>query len=259
MKTFWISLLIFLVCANAMTAIILFEPIGMFDFRPAFCCLFLGGVMLLSGFTAVVCRLFVDPTVPRMPGVLRYPVGYLAGLGFLSVLVLVMCFFHMFDQDSILHLPFWGYVILLALLYPICGYFIGRKLHGRWYDLLWGVIITAILCGICGSLIHQLDMEYAQKSVYFIENYSYRSYTQDLLYQDHGEFLWHINLPACVLMKQYEYAYIYTQQGGFHDIPRDLMAYLVCACPPILFSLGWAIAGIREKFTSKSTKERNET
>lgn len=258
MKTFWISLLIFLVCGNALTATVLFDlgGVGMFDFRPALKCFFYGGMMLLSGFTAVGCRLFVEPTIPRIPDALRYSVGYLTGLGFLSVLVLVMCFFRMFDRDSILHLPFWGYVILLALLYPICGYFIGRKLHGQWHDLLWGVIITVILCGICQSLIHQVDMEYAQMSVYFIENFSYRSYTQKLLYQDPGKILWYINLPACVLMKQYEYAYIYTQKGGFHDIPRDLMAYLVCACPPILFSLGWGIAVIREKFSKKSEKRR---
>ena len=260
MKTFWISLLMFLVCGNAMTAIILFEhPVGIFDFRPAFNCLIFGGLMLLSGVTAVVCRLFVKPTVPRIPDALRYSVGYLAGLGFLSVLVLVMCFFRMFDRDSLLHLPFWGYVILLALLYPICGYFIGRKLHGQWHDLLWGVIITIILCGICQSLIHQVDAEFAQQGAYYIENYRARSYTRALLNKESGKLLWHINLPACVLMEQYEYAYIYTQQNGFHDIPRDVMAYLVCACPPMLFSVGWMIAVIRGKFTKKSEKGESET
>lgn len=249
----------FLVCGNALTATILFDlgGGGFFDFRPALYCFFFGSIMLLSGFTAVGCRLFVEPTIPRIPDALRYSVGYLVCLGFVSVLVLVMCFFHIFDRDSILHLPFGGYVILLALLYPICGYFIGRKLHGQWYDLLWGVIITVILCGICQSLIHQADMEYAQRGAQYIENYRARSYTRELLYQDPGKILWYINLPACVLMKQYEYAYIYTQKGGFHDIPRDLMAYLVCACPPMLFSLGWSIAVIREKFSKKSEKGKD--
>ena len=73
LKAFWISLMSFLVCGNALTATILFDlgGGGFFDFRPALYCFFFGSIMLLSGFTAVGCRLFVDPTIPRIPDALR--------------------------------------------------------------------------------------------------------------------------------------------------------------------------------------------
>ena len=40
------------------------------------------------------------------------------------------------------------------------------------------------------------------------------------------------------LPDNYEYAY-YENLGGAHRIPRDVITYLVCLCPTILFSTGW--------------------
>lgn len=63
-------------------------------------------------------------------------------------------------------------------------------------------------------------------------------YTEKLMDSPIGAWLGRLNLPASVLMGNYDYAY-YENLGGVHHFPREAMMYAVCLLPPMLFLLGW--------------------
>ena len=63
-------------------------------------------------------------------------------------------------------------------------------------------------------------------------------YTANLMDSSIGAFLGRLNLPASVLMGNYDYAY-YDNLGGVHHFPREAMMYAVCLLPPLLFFCGW--------------------
>lgn len=247
MKSFWVSISIFFLSVNTLAAVLYagVEPLddgsGFISLSPLVDCVFWGFFILLSGAVALVCWRMSKPTVPMIPGALRFPAAYLVSLAMLSLTVLLMGVLQLLDQYSdFVHLPFWGYVLFLVITYPVFGYITGRKLKGRWADLLWGVLIAVILYGIGAELIRQVntqDMILLNDQMAASSHYS-SGYTSRLMRRTLGGVLGRINLPACVLMDHYEYAY-YPNLGNVHRIPRDVMTYLVCLCPPILFSIGW--------------------
>lgn len=100
-----------------------------------------------------------------------------------------------------------------------------------------GVLITVLLCGIGAELIRQVNAQEAYWQSQIAEGSFIQGYTGALMRKPLGSILGRINLPACVLMDNYEYAY-YENLGGVYKIPRDVMTYLVCLCPPALFSGG---------------------
>ena len=245
MKGFWESILIFFASINSLAAVLyagveaLDDGSGFISLSPFVDCIFWGAIILFSGIVALVCWKKFKPSFPIIPGVLRYPAAYLATLAILSLMVLLMGVLQMLYQYSdFIHLPFWGYVLFLVIAYPVFGYMTGRKLKGRWADLLWGVLIAAVLCGIGAALIHQVNAQDAPWQAQIAEGSFITGYTSRLMDRPLGGVLGRINLPGCVLMGNYEYAY-YENLGGVHSIPRDVMTYLVCLCPPILFSVGW--------------------
>lgn len=253
MKRFWLALVIFFVSVNTLTAVLyagveaLDDGSGFISLSPLVDCIFWSPFILISGIIALVCLKKFRPSIPTVPGALRYPAGYLAALAVLSLVVLLMGILQLLDKYSaFLHLPFWGYVLFLIVAYPICGYMTGHKLNGRWIDLLWGALFVVILCGLCNVLIRQInEIDVYYQAQVAPGKYS-TGYTSRLMRKELGGILGRINLPACVLMDNYEYAY-YENLGGVHSIPRDVMAYLVCACPPILFSFGWIVALFQRK------------
>ena len=245
MKSFWTSILIFFLSVNSLAAVLyagveaLDDGSGFISFSPLVDCIFWGFFILISGIVALACWRIFSPSIPTIPGVLRYPAAYLATLAALSLMVLFMGVLQLLDKYSdFVHLPFWGYVLFLVIAYPVFGYITGQKLKGRWVDLLWGVLIVVILCGIGTELIRQVNAQDALWQVQIAEGSYIPGYTSRLMGKPLGGILGRINLPACVLMNNYEYAY-YKNLGGVHSIPRDVMTYLVCLCPPILFSAGW--------------------
>lgn len=246
MKSFWTSILVFFISVNTLAAVLyagveaLDDGSGFISLSPFVDCIFWGAFILVSGIVALVCWRIHRPPIPTIPGALRFPAAYLATLAVLSFMVLLMGVLQLlYLYSDFVHLPFWGYVLFLVISYPVFGYMTGRKLKGRWVDLLWGVLIAALLCGIGGELIRQVNAQDIRPWHDQIEVRAYSSgYTSRLMRQPLGGILGRINLPACVLMDNYEYAY-YENLGGVHRIPRDVMTYLVCLCPPVLFSVGW--------------------
>ena len=249
MKGFWQSITIFFLSVNTLAAVLyagvesLDDGSGFISFSPFIDCVFWGAIILVSGVIAFVCWRMFKPTIPTIPGLLRFPAAYLVTLAVLSLMVLLMGVLQLlYPYSDYVHLPFWGYVLFLVIVYPVFGYMTGLKLKGRWADLLWGVLIAALLCGIGAELIRQVNAQdirpwHDQMTQMTASSYS-SGYTSRLMRRTLGGLLGRINLPACVLMDNYEYAY-YPNLGGAHRIPRDVMTYLVCLCPPILFSVGW--------------------
>ena len=245
MKGFWASILVFFISVNTLAAVLyagveaMDDGSGFISFSPFVDCIFWGAIILISGIVALICWRKFRPSIPRIPGVLRYPAAYLATLAILSFVVLVMGLLQLLDKYSgFLHIPFWGYVLFLVIAYPFLGYMTGRKIEGQLVDLVWGALIAVILCGIGAELIRQVNAQDVPWQAQIAEGSYIPGYTSRLMGKPLGGVLGRINLPACVLMDNYEYAY-YENLGGVHSLPRDAMTYLVCLCPPILFSVGW--------------------
>ena len=257
MNGFWASMLVFFASVNSLSAV-LYAGVKAFDdgsgfisLSPFVDCLFWGSVILVSGIVALACWRICRPSIPVIPGVFRYPFAYLATLAILSFVVLAMGMLQLLDKYSdFVHLPVWGYILLLVIVYPAFGYATGRKLDGQWRDLLWGVLIAVLLCGIGTALIHQINAIEAPWQTQIAAGSYIPSCTGDLMEMPLGCVLGRINLPACVLMDKYEYVYIENMGTGF-PITRDLMTYLVCLCPPILFSIGWITSVFFKRHTQK--------
>lgn len=248
MNGFWASMLVFFASVNSLSAV-LYAGVRAFDdgsgfisLSPFVDCLFWGAVILISGIVTLVCWRICRPSIPTIPGVFRYPIAYLATLAVLSFVVLVMGMLQLLNKySSFVHLPVWGYILFLVIAYPAFGYATGRKLNGQWGDLLWGVLIAVLLCGIGAALIHQINVTETPWQAQIAAGSYLPSYTGDLMEMPLGCVLGRINLPACVLMDSYEYVYYENLENGF-PITRDFMTYFVCLCPPILFSIGWIAA-----------------
>ena len=259
LKNFWASISAFFISVNTLAAVLyagvraLDDGGGFITFSPFIDCMLWGTIILISGVTALVCWRKSKPTMPILNGAIRFPAAYLATLAALSLAVLIMGGLQLlYRYSDFIHLPFAGYVLFLLIAYPIFGYIAGQKLNGRLADLLWGILIAGILLGIGMELIRQVNAQDIMPRYDQMEATSYSSgYTSRLMRKPLGGLLGRINLPACVLMDNYEYAY-YENLKGSHSIPRDIMTYLVCLCPPILFSIGWAGAVISGKKESVS-------
>lgn len=145
MKEFWGAITIFFLSINTLAAVLYagVEPLddgsGFISLSPFVDCVFWGAIILISGVIVLVWWRLFKPTMPTIPGALRFPAAYLATLAVLSLLVVLMGILQLLDKYSdFFHLPFGGYVLFLVIAYPVFGYMTGRKLKGRWIDLLWG-------------------------------------------------------------------------------------------------------------------------
>lgn len=258
MKRFWISLIIFFLSANTLAAVLYSGAAEMsngsfISFSPAIDCIFWGTIITISGIIAIYSCKKYKPSIPNVPQVVCYPIAYIATLAVLSFIILCMGALQLLYQYSdFVHLPFWGYVSFLAISYPFFGYITSRKLKGRYIDLLWGLLIVVILCGICSVKIIKINIadEYWISQV--PEGTYMPGYTMGIMGGLLGELLARINMPACALLVNYEYYYFEHMDpqeflNGIYSIPKEIPSYLVCILPPVLFSVGWIAAIISNK------------
>lgn len=254
MKRFWISLTIFFISINTLAAILYtgVEPIdsggGFFTFSPMIDCMIWGTIIVISGIIALLCYRKYRPTIPAIPSILHYPVGYLTTLAILSLVVLLIGSLQLLDEwSNFIYLPFYAYILFLCIAYPLLGYITGNKLNAKWMDILWGILIAIVLCSIGAALIRQINAQYITPMAESVPVSSYdQGYISKMMRTSLGGILGRINLPACVLMDTYEYTCFYTF-GITHAIPRDIMIYLVCLCPPVLFTTGWVVSIIKKR------------
>lgn len=248
-RMFWWAAGLFALCLNSLCAVLytgvplLDDGSGFISLSPLIDCILLGTilVLLLPFLLIPLCQRRI--VLPQLPNAIRYPAVYLAVLILLSAGILFMGGLQILDKFSPLHLPFWGYVLLLGILYPllggVCGFRYGGKLC---YTLIWGGGITLTLGALCALNIRQVNAHQAAVLAQFMQEHPGGEisfgYTEALMNTPLGAILGRINLPACVLMGTYEYAY-YPALGGCHNLPRDGLALAVSILPPLLFLGGW--------------------
>lgn len=247
-RAFWISAVLFFVCANSLAAVLYAGvcPLdgggGFISLSPLADCVFWGFLIAVCAVLTVVCGRKAKPGALAIPGALRFPAAYLAMVGGLSALILVMGMCQLMDRWSGVHLPVWGYIGLMAALYVACGFRAGRDWGGPlWSGLVWGCALTAAL-GLMGAellrwaaareIVPQAEAE-AARGVFVPMG------TEALIRRGPlGWLLGRLNLPACVLAGNYEYIQ-YEEGSAFYEAPRDMVTMLVCLLPPALFTLSW--------------------
>lgn len=247
-RAFWISAVLFFVCVNSLAAVLYAGvcPLdgggGFISLSPLADCVFWGFLIAVCAVLTVVCGRKAKPGALAIPGALRFPAAYLAMVGGLSALILVMGMCQLMDRWSGVHLPVWGYIGLMAALYVACGFRAGRDWGGPlWSGLVWGCALTAAL-GLMGAellrwaaareIVPQAEAE-AARGVFVPMG------TEALIRRGPlGCLLGRLNLPACVLAGNYEYIQ-YEEGSAFYEAPRDMVTMLVCLAPPALFTLSW--------------------
>lgn len=264
-RAFWISTVLFFFCANSLAAVLyagvcpLDDGGGFISLSPLVDCAFWGFLIFVC---VVLMAVFGSRTKSRtlaVPEALRFPAAYLAMLGGLSVLILVMGMCQMLDQFSVLHLPVWGYIGLMAVIYIACGFLSGRDWGGPlWSGLVWGCALTAAL-GLMGAEL--LRWAAAREIVPMAESGAAGSVfvpmgTEALIRRGPlGWLLGRLDLPACVLMGSYEYLQ-YKEGSAFYGAPRDMVTMLACLIPPALFTISW-LAGRAAGLCLERRKLRN--
>lgn len=247
-RAFWISTVLFFFCANSLAAVLyagvcpLDDGGGFISLSPFADCVFWGFLIFAC---AVLMAVFGSRAGSRtliVPEILRFPAAYLAMLGGLSVLLLVMGMCQLLDRFSVLHLGVGGYIGLMVVVYIVCGFLFGRDWGGPlWSGLVWGCVLTAAL-GLMGAEI--LRWAAAREIVPMAESGDMGSVfvamgTETLIRRGPlGWLLGRLNLPSCVLMDSYEYVQ-YKEGSAFYGASRDMMTMLVCLIPPALFTVSW--------------------
>lgn len=252
MKRYRLSAAIFLCslgtalfCINSIGAVLyagvpmMDDGTGFISLSPLADCVVWGALLILTLPGILVPLVLRRVGLPRIPDGLRYPAAYLAALAVLSVLVVLMGLAQVLKSYSPVHLPFWGYVGLLVVLYLLCGFCGGRWLGGKpHWALIWGVGIAVLFVMLGAVRIGQADARHAELIAQFPNLVIGEGYTEALMDSSIGAWLGRLNLPASVLMGNYDYAY-YENLGGVHHFPREAMMYAVCLLPPMLFLCGW--------------------
>ena len=246
-RLFRISAVWLVLCINSMGAVLfagaptLDDGTGFISFSPGLDC----AVLLVLALPAVVGMLIPllrrRVSLPRIPGALHYPAAYLALLADASLVLILLGGLQVLDPFSKWHLPFWGYVGLLAVGYLFFGAYCGYHARGslRWV-ILWGAVILGLLALSCALLAHQI----AQSDALALADNPkiLLGYTGRMMDTPIGGFLARFNLPASVLMDRYEYAYY----DGVHALSKYAMLYLTGLVPSALFYVSWLVgAGAR--------------
>lgn len=245
MKRFWLFLTLCLVCVNSLAAALyagapqLDDGGGFITLSPFVDCLFWGVLIVVFAVASLFCFFKYRPKLPAVPRLLNFPAAWLATLAGLSVLILLMGMCRLLYPYSAVHLPLWGYVGLMAVLYGASGLYWGRRSRcGAWTGLVWGAAITVLLGVIGLILIQTAHMKMASYLEAIAQGGVFPAYASDLLDSPMGAVLARFNLPGCVVLDNYQYAYyLPPRQGG---IERDDMV-TACAClfPTILFTISW--------------------
>lgn len=267
MKRSWISLAVCLFCLSNIGAVLYAGAEGMdsgggwISFSPGLDVLFWGTLAALSGVLSAIFFAVCRPGIPKVPAPLQFPAAYVAVLGILTVGTVLLGACGLFPSyDSLLdlpvHIPFWLYAILLCLVYLSAGYWFGcRSTAGLHVGVCWGIGITAVLVllGIAALLQrwNHLQPFYGDMVRQWQESgFNGCGFVDSVMETVPGAILARINLPASVLMGAYDWDYV----DLFRLIERNpaetllwerIITVLVCACPSLLFTIGWAIGSWR--------------
>lgn len=260
MKRFWLFWTLCLVCVNSLAAALyagaptLDDGSGFITLSPFVDCLFWGVLIAAFAAASLVCFFKCRPRLPAIPGPLSFPAAWLATLAGLSVLILLMGMCRLLYPYSPVHLPLWGYVGLMAVLYATSGFLWGRRDRGGvWSGLAWGVLIAVLLTAMGGCLIQDAHIQEAPWMAQIRDGSCFPAYTQTLLDSSVGAILARLNLPACVVMDSYACAHR-TLDGPAAILRRDWITLCACLSPTILFTISWLLG----RLTRPSARKRGE-
>ena len=263
MKTMFLCGLIFFFSCNSMAAVLyagvpaLDDGGGFISLSPLVDCIFWGAIAAVSGIIMLVqlVRYWKRGRIalPVIAEPFRFGASYLVTLCDLSLIVLLLGALGLLDRFGFgpLHLPFWGYVALLGVTYLAYGAFFGCLYPARPLMSLFGGALIAVLFAL---MAHRMLAQQAAEEAYWLtQNVNLvPAYTEALMDSALGAILGRLNLPACVLMDAYAYAY-FDNLGGCHHFSREVMAYATSIAPPVVFTGGY-IAG---SVFSRSREKRN--
>lgn len=252
-RAFWISAMVFFLCVNSLAAVLYagVRPLdgggGFISLSPLIDCVFWGVPIAVSALLTCFFGWKARPRLPAIPGALRFPAAYLAMTGGLSVLILVMGMCGLLYRFSAVHLPVWGYIGLMGALYVLCGFRAGQKWGGPlWSAPLWGCALAAAF-GLIGS--DMLRWAAAREIVPVAVSGELGTVipmgTETLIRRGPlGWLLGRLNLPACLLMSNYDYAQ-YGKEGVFSAMSREMLVMLACLVPPALFTVSWLAGRVK--------------
>ena len=243
---FWSAFAVFALCMVSMAAVLYagtpeMSGGGFISLSPWIDCAIWGALMAICAIVMLIFRKGAPVDLRWIPQAMRYPVAYLLNLLGLTAVVLAMGVLQILDKFSPVHLPFYGYVGFLIIAYGLTGFLWGRFWGGT---VKSSVISWAVITAVLGLLAFWRIQE-RWELIGSWDNYYYGhigfGYTEQIMDSWQGQIMAWLNLPACVLMDNYNYAY-YENLGGCHSIPWDVMTYAVCLCPPAVFTLSWLVA-----------------
>lgn len=238
---FWVSAVIFSFCAISMAGVLYAETPGMssggfISLSPYVDCVIWGIPMAISGLVALFCGLRGKPTLQGVSQSVRYTVAYMVNLVCLSLVVLFLGGLGLLYEFSPTHLPIYGYAAFLIIAYLVAGFLWGRFYGG---SVSAALISCGILLAVLGTLAYTRLDWIARQMEYWGPNVRY-GYTDWVMDSWQGQVMAWLNLPACVVMGNYSYAY-YPLLGGCHTIPREVMTWMVTLCPVLLFTASWIL------------------
>lgn len=253
MKRFWLSLALCLFCVNSLGAVLyagapaLDDGGGFISLSPFVDCVFWGVLIAVFGAAALFCFLRHRPGPLRVPRPLEFPAAWLASLAGLSAAILLLGICGLLDPYSPLHLPLWGYVGLTSALYGAGGLWWGRRARCPiWQGLLWAAAITALITGMGLTMILASHRNMAPLMDRVMDGSLFPALANRYLDSPLGAVLARLDLPGCVVMDCYYYAYsLKAARGGI--LRNDLVMLAGCLCPQLIFTTGWLLGRLRPK------------
>lgn len=244
-RVFWIAFAVFAVCMTQVAAVLYAETPEMFDggflsFSPWLDVAVWGTPMVIAGIVMLCCNPRKHLS-NRIPQTLGYPAAYVFTQLILTALVLVMGLCRILDKFSPIHLPIYGYAIFLCGAYLAAGFLWGRRCGG---SIPGALVCFGALLAVMGMLAGTRLAEIAEDIAYWTPKHPPGSiffrYTDGVMDTWQGQGLALLNLPGCVLMGNYAYAHSDIPGMG-HEIPREVMTWLVTLVPVTLFTGAWFV------------------
>lgn len=254
-RAFWVFLVLCLVGAYNLAAAMwagvptLDNGGGFISLSPWIDCVVWGGWM--AGFLIPTIRYARKrrPAWPELSPVWQPVCGFFAVQSVLVLGVLLLGVLGVLYPYGGRFLPLWCYVALLAAAYLILGFLWGKTRRPAVGWLLgWCLILAGVFLFMGVGRCLALDARDAWLTTAYGSSYM-AGYTGQVMDSTAGAVLGRLNLPACVVLGNYDVAYY----DGVHTLSRTALTALVCLCPPVLFTLG-ALAG-----RVGNRRERHET
>lgn len=244
-KIFWTAFAVFTVCMTQVAAVLYAGTPEMFDggflsFSPWLDTAVWGAPMVIAGIVMICCEPRKHLNI-QLPQALEYPAAYVFTQVILTGVVLVMGLCRILDEFSPIHLPIYGYAILLCGAYLAAGFLWGRRCGGSVPSALicFGVLV-AVMSLLAGTRLAEIGEEIAYWTSQYPAGTIFFRYTDGVMDTWQGQGLALLNLPACVLMGNYAYAHSDIPGMG-HEIPREVMTWLVTLVPVTLFTGAWLV------------------